>query len=165
MQVSTILTVTTDDAFLGLLRQQLRDMAGSRGRMIVAGSMDEASSLLDTTRPRLIVVHWTGEVARYEQLDRLLWTTSVLARRTPVLVIAERYRIDQATMMYRMGVSEYISRTHHAGQLAQVFDAYLHPSSMAMAAAEAVPSAEGAGQPDKAWGSNHAPAPLTAQVG
>jgi len=165
MPVSTILTVTSDDTFLGFLRQQLRDRAGSRGRMIVAGSMDEASSLLETTHPRLIVVHWTGEVARYGQLDRLLWATSVLARRTPVLVIAERYRTDQATMMYRMGVSEYISRTHHVGQLAQVFDAYLHPLTMAMAAAEAGHSAEAARPPDKTWGSNHAPASLTAQVG
>jgi DNA-binding NtrC family response regulator len=163
MPISTILTVTSDDTFLGLLRQQLCAQAGSRGRMIVARSMNEASALLAATRPRLIVVHWTGDRARYRQLDRLLWTTSVLARRTPVLVIAERYRIDQATMMYRMGVAEYISRTHHLDQLAQVFDAYLHPSTMAMAQTSA--SVDGAGQPDKAWGSNHAPASLTAQVG
>jgi hypothetical protein len=131
--------------------------------MIVAGSMDEASSVLKMARPRLVVVHWTGDRARYEKLDRLLWTTSVQAHRTPVLVIAERYRTDQATMMYRMGVSEYISRTHHVDQFARVFDAYLHP--VTMAAAQPGPSAKGAGQPDIAWGSNHAPAPLTAQVG
>jgi len=131
MPASTILTVTSDETFLGLLRQQLRDQEGRRGRMIVAGSMDEASSLLATACARLIVVHWTGDSASYEQLDRLLWATSVLARRTPVLVIAERYRTDQATMMYRMGVSEYISRTHHLDQLARVFAAYLHPVAMA----------------------------------
>src|SRR5271163_1916406 len=98
MLISTILTVTSDGTFLGLLRQQLRDPAGSRVRMIVAGTMNDASALLERTRPQLIVVHWTGDRARFGQLDRLLWTTSVLARRTPVLVIAERYRIDQATM-------------------------------------------------------------------
>ena len=64
-------------------------------------------------------------MAHYEQLDRLLWTTSVLITATPVLVIAERYRTDQATMMYRMGVSEYISRTHHLDQLGRVLSAYL----------------------------------------
>ncbi|MFI5456978.1 MAG: hypothetical protein ACHRXM_16150 [Isosphaerales bacterium] len=131
MSASTILTVTSDETFLGVLRQELRDQDGRRGRMIVAGSMDEASSLLETARPRLIVVHWTGDGASYGQLDRLLWSTSVLARRTPVLVIAERYRTDQATMMYRMGVSEYISRTHHLDQFARVFAAYLHPVAMA----------------------------------
>ena len=74
-----------------------------------------------------------AKAGRYEQLDQLLWTTSVLSRKTPVLVIAERYRIDQATMMYRMGVSEYISRTHHLEQLGQVFGAYLHPVTLATA--------------------------------
>jgi DNA-binding NtrC family response regulator len=163
MQLSTILTVTTDNSFLNLLRQQLRDQAGSRGRMIVAGTMNEASALLETTRPRVIVVHWTGDRARFGQLDRLLWRTSVLARRTPVLVIAERYRIDQATMMYRMGVSEYISRTHHLDQLARVLEAYLHPATMAMGRMDRL--AGTAEHHDKAWGSGHLPAPVAAQVG
>ena len=44
---------------------------------------------------------------------------------TPVVVIAERYRIDQATTLYRMGVSEYISRKHHLDQLPEVLGAYL----------------------------------------
>ena len=88
-----------------------------KGRIVVAASLEEACSLLKTARPRLIVVHLTGESGQYEQFDRLLWATSVVSRPTPVVVIAERYRIDQATMMYRMGVSEYISRTHHLDQL------------------------------------------------
>ena len=96
--------------------------------MIVAHTIDEACSLVKTVRPRLVVVHWTRDGSRYEHLDRLLWTTSVLARKVPVLVIAERYRTDQATMMFRMGVSEYISRTHHLDQFGQVFAAYLPPS-------------------------------------
>jgi len=131
--------------------------------MIVAGSMDQASAILKATRLGLVVVHWTGDTARYEQLDRLLWTTSVLARRTPVLVIAERYRTDQATMMYRMGVSEYISRTHHLDQFARIFNAYLHP--LAMAADQTGLQAGVAAQPKNGWGANHAPAPMTARLG
>jgi len=122
--------------------------------------MNDACSILKSVHPRLVVLHWTGESARYEQLYRLLWTISVLSRKTPVLVIAERYRIDQATMMYRMGVSEYISRTHHLEQLGQVFEAYLHP--VTLATAQAVSSE--AGQPSKAWGSNHSRPSPTAQV-
>jgi DNA-binding NtrC family response regulator len=157
MSPSTILTITKDDGFLTLLREQLRSQAGPAARMIVAGSMNDACSILKTVHPRLVVLHWTGESARYEQLDRLLWTTSVLSRKTPVLVIAERYRIDQATMMYRMGVSEYISRTHHLEQLGQVFEAHLRHVTVASAQAASA-------QTSKAWGSNHAPASLTAQV-
>jgi hypothetical protein len=76
----------------------------------------------------------TGENTRYEQLDHLLWAASVVSRPTPIVVIAERYRIDQATMMYRMGVSEYISRKHHLDQLAGVLAAYLGPTTIRAAA-------------------------------
>ncbi len=47
-----------------------------------------------------------------------------------MLVIAERYRTDQATMMYRMGVVEYISRTHHLDQLGSVLSAYVPPTAV-----------------------------------
>jgi hypothetical protein len=133
MQLSRILTISTDKAFLGLVRQQLREQVGGGAGLIVAPTVAEACSLLEIARPRLIVVHWTRESARYEQLDRLLWTASVLSRRTPVLVIAERYRTDQATMMYRMGVSEYISCTHHLEQLGRVLRAYV-PGAQPVAA-------------------------------
>jgi DNA-binding NtrC family response regulator len=161
MSHSTILTIAKDDEFLTLLREQLRSQAGSTARMIVSGSLNDACSILKSVHPRLIVLHWTGESARYEQLDRLLWTTSVLSRKTPVLVIAERYRIDQATMMYRMGVSEYISRTHHFEQVGRVFDAYLHPVTLATAKAG---GASTGAQSSKAWGSNQPTATRTAQV-
>jgi DNA-binding NtrC family response regulator len=162
MPVSRILTITSDKAFLTLFRQQLRDQVGSGGGVIVARSIDEACSLLETVRPRLIVVQWTRDSARYEQLDRLLWTASVLTRRTPVLVIAERYRTDQATMMYRMGVSEYISRTHHLDQLGRIFSAYLPaltPSSSEKVYGRDMPVA--ADEPR----TNHARRSVTAQVG
>jgi hypothetical protein len=122
---STILTITTNKEFLSLLRRELQDQVGVGSRLIVVGTIEEACALLEMARPRVVVVHWTGESARYEQLDQLLWTTTVLARPIPVLVIADRYRTDQATMLFRMGVSEYVSRTHHRDQLGQVFGAYL----------------------------------------
>jgi response regulator of citrate/malate metabolism len=150
MQDLTILTITSNDNFLSLFRRQLHDQLGSGSRMIVAGTIDEACSLLKTMRPRLIVVHWTRDSGRYEQLDRLLWTTTVQARRVPVVVIAERYRTYQATMMYRLGVSEYISRTHHLDQIGPVLSAYLPlrtPAAQALASGEEV-------QQGRAWSSN-----------
>jgi DNA-binding NarL/FixJ family response regulator len=107
---------------------------GHKGRIAVAASVEEARPLLKTARPRLVVLHLTGESTRYEQLDHLLWAASVVSRPTPIVVIAERYRIDQATMMYRMGVSEYISRKHHLDQLAGVLAAYLGPTTIRAAA-------------------------------
>lgn len=149
MHELTILTITNDVEFLEVFRKQLHDQVAGGNRMIVAATIDEACSLLKTARPRLVVMHWTRDSGTYEQLDRLLWTTTVQARRVPVLVIAERYRTDQATLMYRMGVSEYISRSHHLQQLGPVFSAYL---PLAPITAEAVVSAEQSG---KTWSSNN----------
>jgi DNA-binding NtrC family response regulator len=155
----TILTVTSDQGFVELLRRQLRGHVGAGGPMMIARTIDEACKLVKAVRPRLVVVHWTRDGGRYEQLDRLLWTTSVLARKIPVLVIAERYRTDQATLMFRMGVSEYISRTHHIDQLGQVFAAYMPSASPASAA-------NGSAEPlaDKSWSPNRLPERLTAHA-
>ncbi len=157
MPATSILTVTTDETLVALLRSKLRDHLGPKGRIIVAGSVDEACPLLKTARPRLIVVHLAGDSGGYGQLDRLLWTTSVLSRPTPVVVIAERYRTDQATMMYRMGISEYISRTHHLDQIGDVLGTYLRPVTLPAAA-----TGDGSA---KTWGANYQAAPSrTAQV-
>jgi len=158
MSATPILAVTNDDTLLSLLRAKLRDHIGPKGRIMVAASVDEACPLLNTARARLIVVHLAGDSGRYEQVDQLLWTTSVLRRPTPVVVIAERYRTDQATMMYRMGVSEYISRTHHLDQLGEVLGAYLRPVTLAAASA-----AEGDASA-KIWRANHRASSRTAQV-
>jgi DNA-binding NarL/FixJ family response regulator len=147
----TILTVTNDKKFLSLFRRRFHDQVARASRMIVAGTIDEACELLDTLRPRLIVVHWTSNGGPYEHLDQLLWAISVQVRQIPVVIIAERYRTDQATMMYRLGVSEYISRTHHLDQLGCVFSAYLP----APAADRPPIPAEAAGQSGKAWSTSH----------
>lgn len=124
----TILTITADEKFLDALRDQLRHRNDDGNRMIVAGTIEEACSLLPMAHPRLIVVHWTHHGSHLEELNRLLWATSVLARRVPVLVIADQYRTEQATTLYRMGVTEYVSRTHHAGQFGWILDIYLRRS-------------------------------------
>ena len=70
---------------------------------------------------------------------------------------ADRYRTDQATMMYRMGVSEYISRSHHLDQLGPVFSAYLPLAPIAADAVVADPSG-------KAWSSNHKSGSVASQA-
>ena len=124
MLARTILTIASDDALLQMLKWQLQDHEPGASRMIVASTMDEACPLIRSVRPRLIVVHW-DRGGRYEDLNRLLWTTTVLARPVPVLVIADWYRIDQATRLYRMGVADYLSRSHHQPAFGRVLDTYL----------------------------------------
>jgi len=160
MRDLTILTVTTDDDFLTVFQQHLHRQVAAASRMFVVGTIDEACVLSKTACPRLIVVHWTRDSGRYEQLDRLLWTTTAQARRIPVLVIAERYRTDQATMMYRMGVAEYISRTHHLDQLGSVFLPYLPVPTMCQSGA----SSEPVGPLGNAWSPTPKPEKLTTQA-
>lgn len=157
MTACTILTITGDEPLLGLLRDALHDHNGGGSRMIVAGSMEEACSLLPMAEPRLIVVHWTRHGSHYEELNRLLWATTVLARPVPVLVIADRYHTDQATTLYRMGVTDYISRTHHDDKIGEVLKSYLKPvprsKSQKVAATD---------EPARSWAVP--PSPVTAQV-
>jgi DNA-binding NarL/FixJ family response regulator len=142
-----------------MLRSKLREQLNHRGRIAATTSLDEACSLMKTVRPRLIVVHLGGDGGQYDQFDRLLWATSVLSRPTPVVVIAERYLIDQATTLYRMGVSEYISRTHHLEQVGDTLEAYLRRPGAAK-----VEAASNVGGTAARWGTNHAAASMTAQV-
>jgi DNA-binding NtrC family response regulator len=124
----TILAITRDARFHEALRRQLEDQDAAGGRMILARTIDEACPLLPTARPRLIVVHWNREGGCYQSLNHLLGTMTVLAHRVPVLVIADRYRIGQATTLYRMGVTDYISRTHHQDRFARILVGYLRRS-------------------------------------
>ncbi len=160
MADSTILTVTGDEPFLSLLRNQIHDQIAGPSRMVVAATIDEACSLLPMAHPRLIVVHWTNHGRHLEDLNRLLWATTVLARQVPVLVIADRYRIDQATMLYRMGVREYISRTHHADQFGRILKSYLRHAPLSDPRPAA--SADEAAQAANAWSTTTRSA--TAQV-
>jgi DNA-binding NarL/FixJ family response regulator len=158
MPATPVLTVTNDDTFLGMLKSKLREQLDQRGRIAAAPSLDEACSLMKTARPRLIVVHLGGDGGQYEQFDRLLWATSLLSRPTPVVVIAERYLIEQATTLYRMGVSEYISRTHHLDQVGDILEAYLRPATPRVTIAS---NDNGAAA---RWGTKHVAASMTAQV-
>ena len=148
MTDSTILTITCDEKFLEGLRGQLHDQFPGATRMIVAATVDEACSLLTMAHPRLIVVHWPRIGGRLEELNRLLWATTVLARQIPVVVLADRYRIDQATTLYRMGIREYISRTHHADQFARVLNSYIR---LAPAGRSHPSQAEDSAQSAKPW--------------
>jgi response regulator of citrate/malate metabolism len=123
----TLLTIASDDRFVQLLRWQLQDHEDGETGLTVAGSIGEACSLLQEVRPRLIVVDWRRG-RRYEELNQLLWKTTVLAHRIPVLVVVDCYRVDQATRLYRMGVADYISRTHHEHRFGRILDAYVRRS-------------------------------------
>lgn len=119
-----VLMIASNDQFLQLLRWQLQDHRDGRCRIAVAGGIDQATGLVEALRPRLIVIHWSPGW-RPEDLSPLLWATTIVPRPIPVVVVADWYRAQQATQLYRMGVTDYISRSHHQPQLAGILETYL----------------------------------------
>jgi DNA-binding NtrC family response regulator len=137
----TSLIVTRDRSLVALLREQVRSQKVAGSRMIVCDSADEACSLLQTVRVRLVAVHLEPEHLGYEEVDHILWVTSILPRRIPLIVVAERYLVEQATNFYRMGASEYVSRSHHLDQLGALQVAYLpHLPAIAVASGLDLPA-------------------------
>jgi DNA-binding NtrC family response regulator len=114
----TILVVSTARKWIERLRPALREIGGTR--MIVADSIGEANRLLDVANAALVVLHCDRRGLVLEEVDQLLWTASMLRRRVPVVVIADAYREDQAALLFRLGVEEYLDRAQHLDRLHHV---------------------------------------------
>lgn len=112
MRHTTIVTVTSDAGWLAEMRPTLHAMGW--GRLVVAGSVDEAARLLDAAAPRLIVVRGEMEGPSPEALASLLWTNSVLENPAAVAVVADEYDADRATAFFQLGVDEYLAMSEHA---------------------------------------------------
>jgi DNA-binding NarL/FixJ family response regulator len=119
----TILAMTGDVDWLQYMQPDLQALG--RTRVILAGSMDEACDLLDTSGARLVLVDWSPERVSCETLDRLLWANTTVSRPARVLVVSDNYRADLAVTLFQMGVDEYLSRAEHAGQLQAILSQLL----------------------------------------
>jgi DNA-binding response OmpR family regulator len=122
---STILVVSNDRTLAPMLQKQLAQHKIRGSRMIASTCVDEACDLLQTVQIRVAVLSLDSEHLGYEEVDHILWATSILRTRVPVVVIADRYRVEQAITLYRMGVSEYVSRSHHSDELGVLIAAHL----------------------------------------
>lgn len=122
MKGTTILTVTKDAEWLVAMRPALCE--AGRWRLVVAETMTEAGQLLDCTRPDMVVVHWGEESARVDDLEALLWKNSVQKRQVPVVIVAADYQVEEATLLFQLGVSEYVTRADHHEALGRIFSAH-----------------------------------------
>jgi hypothetical protein len=123
MRTSTILTITRRADWLVGVRSVLHGTG--RRRLIVAESMDEAGGLLDVAEPHLIILHDDEPEFSYEQLDRMLWANSVRSRPAPVLVVVNGYCAEQATVLFRMGIDEYVCEVEHGDRLGPIIASLL----------------------------------------
>jgi len=123
MQNPTILTITGRSDWLSGMRPVLHEMG--RRRLIVAESLREAARLLEVAKPHLIIVHEDGAGFSYGELDALLWANSVQPRPAPVMIVANGYSTEQATVLFQMGVDEYVCEIEHADRLGAILNCLL----------------------------------------
>ena len=114
----TILTVTKDADWLVGMRPALH--GAGRGRLVVAESVEEADRLLEYAKPRLIVVDWENARCPSEELASLLWKNSIQSRPASVLIVADDYRVDEATELFQLGIDDYVSASDHGDMLGTV---------------------------------------------
>jgi hypothetical protein len=55
-----------------------------------------------------------------DEISRVLWLCSAARRPIPLIVVADEYHEGQALTLFRMGVTDYLSRRDHRGRIAWV---------------------------------------------
>ncbi len=120
MRESTVLLVSHDASFVGWFDYEVGRMDALR-----LDAMDEvemACARVMTEKIGIIVIHLSADIGSAE-VARLLWVSSTLRRPVPVIAISERYQIDRALMLFQLGVTDYLSRSHHRNRLRDVLAA------------------------------------------
>jgi len=96
------------------VRASLADSAG-RLSLAVLASAEEVEA--DTLGEFGLVLAHIDERAALEPMARLLWLSSTLRRPIPVLTLADVFDADRDASLYRMGVADALSRSHHLDRI------------------------------------------------
>jgi len=145
MRNRTIIAVTKDAEWLIGMRPVLHGSGGNR--VVVAESVEEAERLLDFAQPRMVVVDGKPEACGADAIAGLLWKNSTQGRPASVMIVADDYRIDEATLMFRLGVDEYVGGVEHRDALAAVMTALAPAAQPRRSRPVAEPTAEIAAVP------------------
>jgi DNA-binding NtrC family response regulator len=116
----TVLLVSADSPLI----ETMRGVIGSIGNLDlrVLRGVDEARSEMARHDAALVMVHQecVGDV---DEVIRLLRVIAEAKRSLPLLAISDRYRADQALMLLRRGVADYLSRPLDLGRVTYLLDA------------------------------------------
>ena len=104
---ATVLMISRDRSLNRSVSRGINALQGFELR-IVEG-LDQIGTSIKEKGLDLVMVHLDGSMG-YAQVARVLWMSSILPRPVPVLAVTERYRIQEALAMFRMGVADYVSR-------------------------------------------------------
>lgn len=140
MPESTVLVISRDTSLVGWVESEVERLGGLR--LDAVDDIEVACARAMRDGIGLIIVHLAGQV-RTAGVARLLWVSSTFRRPAPVVAMSERYQVERAIMLFQLGVTDYLSRSHHRNRLRDVIDALaLRSCERAALSVEATPEAE-----------------------
>jgi DNA-binding response OmpR family regulator len=142
MPESTVLLVSNDEALVGWIDYEVGRL--DELRLEATDEVDSACERAIQEGVGIIVIHLSGDIETAD-VARLLWISSTLRRPVPVLAISERYQVDRALMLFQLGVTDYLSRSHHRNRLRDVIN-----ELTVRAGDRFLPFVEGIDDPDQA---------------
>jgi DNA-binding NtrC family response regulator len=135
MTESTVLLMSRDASLVGWVDTEVGRL--EELRLDAVDEIDVACARAKRDGVGMIVIHLGGEIGAAE-VARLLWASSTLRRPVPVVAISERYQVDRAVMLFQLGVTDYLSRSHHRNRLRDVIETLaFHPSDRPASLVEA----------------------------
>ena len=112
-----LLVISGDEPLVARIRTALGARPGLEIEVVAGGEW----ALKAATEPDLAAVLFDPhDGLPLAELERLLAET---AGRLPVLAVGADYPVEAATVLFRLGVADYLSMAHHAESLPAVLDA------------------------------------------
>jgi len=116
----SVLFYSSDDPLIDAVRETIED--GGRFEVDVLRTVDEKRPSATAPLASLVLLHLPEGTADNE-VAMLLWKVMMANRHVPVVVIDDSYHEERASILFRLGVADYLSRTDHLGSLPDVRDA------------------------------------------
>ena len=113
---------------------RVRGACGALGRGILRGvtRCDDALEILSEGSINLVIID-RGDSIDFEAICSIVQMASLGRRKCPVVVLTDSYSEDEATMLFRLGVRDYLDYVSHQATLTPIVAALAGldcPSSM-----------------------------------
>jgi len=130
MYGSTVLLIARDPAVAELIEGESDSFEGMSTQWAEEG--DEVCSQPLEEDISLIVVQ-LDDTMDVDGVARLLWLASTARPPIPVIVLSEIYDVDEALMLFRLGVTDYLSLSDHRDSVPRLVSAVARRSPLGIA--------------------------------
>jgi len=103
---STVLLVTHNSSVAELVREEVESIDDFAFQW--SEDIDRLQPELLGEEVGLVILHLDGVIDE-EDIAVLLWKTSTARREIPIFAISDRYDVEEALGMFRLGVADYVS--------------------------------------------------------